>query len=110
MVAAVRIILNETSLLFDSLAKQLDTYKDLRKLIEEILYEGKKIPFSPYVKSVNLGLMFGHLKEDNGRLIVANRIFEMSLMNMLITEEALKSDAFRCGERDKNQFLRDGQM
>lgn len=107
---AVKIILNERSPLFDSLTKQLDTYKDLRVLIEEILYQGKRVPYNPYIKSVNLGLMFGYLKEDNGRLIVANRIFEMSLMNMLITEESLKSDAFRCGERDKNQFIRNGRL
>ena len=107
---AVRIILNEKLSLFESLTRQLDIYKDLRALIEEILYQGKKIPFNPYVKSVNLGLMFGYLKENDGRIVVANRIFEMSLMNMLITEESLKSDAFRCGERDKNQFIADGRL
>ena len=107
---AVRIILSEKLPLFDSLIKQLDTYKDLRNLIEEILYQGKKIPFNPYIKSVNLGLMFGYLKEDDRHIIVANRIFEMSLMNMLIAEESLKSDAFRHGEQDKNQFIRDGRL
>ena len=54
--------------------------------------------------------MFGYLKDDNGRIIIANRIFEMSLMNMLITEEALKSDAFRTGDRDRNQFIRNGRL
>lgn len=107
---AVKILLNEKSPLFDSMMKQLDTYKDLRGLIEEIVYQGKKVPFSPFVKSVNLGLMFGYLKDDNGRIIIANRIFEMSLMNMLITEEALKSDAFRTGDRDRNQFIRNGRL
>lgn len=107
---AVKILLNERSPLFDSMIRQLDTYKELRGLIEEILYQGKKIPFNPYVKAVNLGLMFGYLKDDNGRIIVANRIFEMSLMNMFITEESLKSDAFRYGERDKSQFIRNGRL
>lgn len=93
IVEAVKIILNERLPLFDSLIKQLDTYKDLRNLIEEILYQGKKIPFNSYVKSVNLGMMFGFVKNKNGQMIIANRIFEMSLMNMLITEESLKSDA-----------------
>ena len=110
IVEAVKIILNERLPLFDSLIKQLDTYKDLRNLVEEILYQGKKIPFNPYVKSVNLGMMFGFVKNRNGQMIIANRIFEMSLMNMLITEESLKSNAFRCGERDKNQFIGNGRL
>lgn len=107
---AVKIILNEKSPLFDSLIKQLDTYKDLRSLIEEILYQGKRIPFSPDTKSINMGLMFGFVKNKNGQMIIANRIFEMRLLNMFITEESLKSDAFRCGERDKNQFIGNGRL
>lgn len=107
---AVRIILNEKLPLFDSLVRQLDTYKDLRNLIEEILYQGKRIPFSPDTKSINMGLMFGFVKEKNGQMIIANRIFEMRLLNMFITDESLKSDAFRSGERDKNQFIRNGKL
>ncbi len=107
---AVRILLNIKSPLFDSMARQLDAYRDLRDLIEEVLYQGKRVPFSPDAKAVNIGLMFGFLKEKGGQVVVANRIFEMRLLNMFITEEALKSDAFRCGERDKNQFIADGRL
>ncbi len=107
---AVKILLNEKSPLFDSMMKQLDTYKELRGLIEEIVYQGKKVPFSPDTKAVNMGLMFGFLKEQNGRLAVANRIFEMRIINLFITEESLKSDAFRSGDRDRNQFIRNGRL
>lgn len=102
---AVKNILSESAIpLFDSMVKQLDTFSDLRKMIEEILYQGKKIPFSPYVRSVNLGVMFGFLKEEDGHVAVANRIFEMGLLNMFMTEEAAGSEAFRYGQRDKNQL------
>ncbi len=104
---AVKILLNEKSPLFDSMAKQLDAYKDLRNLIEEILYQGKRIPFSPDAASVDMGCMFGFLKEKDGQVVMANRIFEMRMLNKFITEEALKSDAFRRGERDRNQFITD---
>ena len=90
--------------------KQLDTYKELRILIEEIVYQGKKVPFSPDTKAVNMGLMFGFLKEQDGRLAVANRIFEMRILNLFITEESLRSDAFRSGDRDRNQFIRNGRL
>ena len=73
-------------------------------MIEEILYQGKTIPYSPHVKELNLGVMFGFLKEKSGHVEIANRIFEMGLLNMFITEEAVKSEAYRYGQRDRNQF------
>ena len=91
---SVKIILKSNIPLFDSLIKQLDFYKDLRNMIEDILFQGKQIPFSAAEKSINLGCMFGFLQEENGQVIVANRIFEMYLLNLFMAEEALESDAF----------------
>ena len=39
--------------LFESMAKQLDLYPELRNMIEDILYRGKRIPFSPEEKFIN---------------------------------------------------------
>lgn len=107
---AVKLFLGENNSLFDSMVKQLDIFQDLRKMIEEILYQGKQIPFSPYAKAVNLGVMFGFLKEQDGHVAVANRIFEMGLLNLFMTEEAIGSEAFRCGEKDRNVFLEGGRL
>lgn len=60
---AVTIILKERNLLFESMVKQLDTYEDLYKMIENIIYCGRRIPFSMEEKSINLGVMFGFLKK-----------------------------------------------
>ena len=102
---AVNILLKMNAPLFDSLTKQLDTYKDLRDMIEGMLYQGKKIPFSVDVKSINMGCMFGFIKEKDGQAAIANRIFEMRLLNMFITQEAVKSDIFIYGQSSKNQFI-----
>lgn len=107
---AVKLLLKENTSLFDSMVKQLDLYPDLRKMIEDLLYQGKSIPFSLQVKSVNLGCMFGFLKEEKGRVAIANRIFEMVLLNMFIAQEAIDSAMFRCGEYDKNQFTVGGRL
>lgn len=84
---AVKDILKEGSLLFEHMVKQLDTYKELRDMIEDILYRGRRIPFSPEQKSINLGVMFGFLKEADGQVAVANRMFEMCLLNLFAVEE-----------------------
>lgn len=107
---AVKILLQENTPLFDSMIKQLDKFRDLRSMIEEILYQGKQIPYSPDVESVNVGMMFGLLKRENSRVIISNRIFEMRLINMFITEEAAGSEPYRYGQRDKNQFIKDARL
>lgn len=110
IVEAVKILLKENTPLFDSMIKQLNTFKDLRNMVEEILYQGRIIPYSPYVESVNLGMMFGFLREDDGHIAVANRIFEMGLLNMFMTEESVSSEAYRYGQKDRNQFIKDARL
>lgn len=107
---AVKMMLKENTTLFDSMVKQLDLFPDLRDMIKDILYQGKKIPYSPLVKSMNLGMMFGFLKERNSQIAVANRIFEMALLNMFIAEESAASESFQYGQRDTNRFIQNGRL
>ena len=107
---AVRKILRSNIPLFDNMVKQLDTYSDLRKMIEDILYLGKQISFSPAEKSISLGIMFGFFKEEGGHVAVANRIFEMYLLNLFIAEESLKNDMFLYGQSSKNQFTTEHRL
>lgn len=102
---AVKLLLKEESPLFGSMVKQLDRFRDLRDMLEDMIYQGKSIPYSPDVESVSVGVMFGFLKEENGQVAVANRIFEMRLLNMFSAEEAVKSETYRCGQRDRKQFV-----
>lgn len=106
---AVEMILKESSPLFESLVKQLDIYKDLRDMIEDIIYRGRKITFSPEQKSINLGLMFGYLKEENGHVTIANRMFEMCLLNLFMAEES-GGDVYAQGGSDRIGFIRDGML
>lgn len=89
---AVTVILKENPPLFESMVKQLDTYPELRSMIEDIIYRGKRIPFSLEEKSIKLGVMFGFLKEQNNHVAVANRMFEMCLLNMFLAKEAITSE------------------
>ena len=107
---AVKIILNTTTPLFDSMVKQLDMHKDLRSTLEEILYQGKRVPFSPDEKSMNMGLMLGFLKNSNGQIMVSNHMFEMRMLNMFIAEEAVESEEYLRGQRDRNQFITGGRL
>lgn len=52
------------------------------------------MPFSLAEKSINLGLMFGFLKEKDAHVAIANRVFKMYLLNLFIAEESFKSEMF----------------
>ncbi|MDE6619439.1 MAG: 9-O-acetyl-N-acetylneuraminate esterase [Lachnospiraceae bacterium] len=107
---AVAEILKESTPLFESMVKQLDQYEELYTIIEDILYQGRKIPFSPDEKSVSIGVMFGFLTERNGQVAIANRIFEMYLMNLFMTKEAINSEVFAKGGSDRPQFIKDNRL
>lgn len=102
---AINRILKTQMPLFDSMTKQLDIYPDMRKMLQDIIYQGKRIPFSPDIKSISMGLMFGFLKDQGGQVAVSNRIFEMRILNMFITEESVNSSAFQHGENNKPAFV-----
>jgi len=78
-------------------------------MIEDIIYRGRKITFSPEQKSINLGLMFGYLKEENGHVTIANRMFEMCLLNLFMAEES-RGDVYARGGSDRIGFIRDGML
>ena len=66
--------------------------------------------FSPAEKSINLGKMFGFLKENGGGVEIANRVFEMFLLNFFIAEESVKSEIYFQGQSDRNQFIADHKL
>lgn len=103
---AVKIILKTKTPLFESMIKQLDTYSDMKEMLQDIIYQGKKVPFSPAEKYINLGMMFGYLKEENGRVAVANRIFEMYLLDLFVAQESLNSDMYSYGQNNQPQFIK----
>lgn len=107
---AVKEILKESTPLFESMAKQLDMYRELYSLIEGILYQGKKIPFSPDEKAISIGFMFGFLVEKDGHVAVANRMFEMYLLNLFMAKEAVRSEVFSKGESDRVQFFKNHKL
>jgi hypothetical protein len=88
IVEAVKLILKSSTPLFESMVKQLDTFRDLREMVRGIIYQGKQVIFNPDIRSISLGIMFGFLKEESGKVLVSNRIFEMRMLNMFIMEDS----------------------
>ncbi len=55
--------------------------------------------------------MYGFVKEENGSVVIANRIFETRLYNAILTNKQMqKTSIFKAGENDKSQFISDNQL
>ena len=107
---AVKNVLKVSTPLFESMVRQMDMNGNLRAMLENIIYRGMKIPFSPDEKAVSMGLLFGFLTEKNGQVAIANRIFEMYLLNLFMAEESGKSEVYVKGDSDRIGFIKNGKL
>lgn len=101
---AVQIILREPNTLFDDMIKHLYEYSRLSTMLKNILFQGRRYTFEADTQGIQLGMMFGFLKEQNQAVCVANRIFETKLYNFFLSEEEGKSDNLSEPDIVKNQF------
>lgn len=107
---AVKIIIGRDLPLFDSMSKQLDNHQDLRDLIESIVYEGRQVPYGAKADVVNLGEMYCFLKNNNGKVAISNRVFEMVLLEKFITEETIVQESNAGMDRQSQFILPDGHL
>lgn len=49
-------------------------------------------------------------KKENGHVAIANRMFEMCLLNMFMVKEAINSDVYVQGGSDKIGFIKDNRL
>lgn len=107
---AVKEILKESNTLFDDMRKKITDYPELRQMIYYILFNGQSFSYNPDNFVIDIGMMFGFITEHDGQVIVSNRIFETRLYNFFLSEEMLGNMTYQAGERDKNQFVKDGML
>ena len=88
---AVKILLREANPLFDDLRKKITDYPELRAMLYAILFRGESYPYNPDNFAIDIGTMFGFIKEKNGQVVIANRIFETRLYNLFLSEELTNS-------------------
>ena len=92
---SVKILLNESNTLFDDLIKNIENNKDLYNTIYNILVNNSSVSYNVHAHS--LGIMYSIFKNENGRLKVHNKIFEMILYNYMIAKKDLEEVGKRLG-------------
>lgn len=107
---AIRILLIEKNTLFDSLINKLNTYVELKDIIYAILFRGEKITFNPDTYVISLASMFGFVKNADGFLAIANRVFETRIYNFFLSEEEIRQRFVSAEQADRNQFIQNGRL
>lgn len=107
---AVKMILMDRAPLFESMIRHLDEYSGMKQMFQAILFQGSEFSYSPDTKEISLACMFGYAVNSNGKVRIANRIFETRLYNYFLSEEELTSVMGKMAQRDKSYFIHDGHL
>lgn len=106
----VRRIVLEKNTLFDSLMGKVHDNDKLRDVLWRILFAGETVPYNPDDISVSDAEMYGLVRNQDGRVQVANRIFEIRLYNFFLNQEQMQTSLFSTEEGDRSQFIENGRL
>ena len=108
---AVKRILLEKNTLFDSLMGKVYDNAPLKDVLQRILFGGERISYNPDNIPAMDGEMYGFVKNDNGALAVANRIFETRLYNYFLSLSEMEDIPIsRYGSNNRDQFIENGRL
>lgn len=82
-------LLIEKNPLFEYLIHQINDYPELKKLLHSLLMTRQEISYNPDDKAINLASMLGFIKEQEGKTVLANKIFETRIYNFFLIEDRI---------------------
>ena len=108
---AVRVILAEPNMLFESLLQKLKDDPELDHMLRALLFAGKEITYVVGIHPVEMALMFGFVKVFEGQVLVANRIFETLLYNFFLAVPSMQQEEiYDTAQKEKTLFIEDGHL
>ena len=95
--------------LFESLINKLEEKDKLRDLVYRVLFHGERIPFNIYDATIGEAAMYGFLKDVDGVVTVANRIFQNTLYDWFLSQER-NNEITNAGSKGKPSFIQNGHL
>lgn len=90
-IEAEKILTHEKNTLFESLTGKLEDFPELKKMLKAILFNGLPMSYASGNQAIEVAAMFGFVKNVDGNLAVANRIFETYLYQLFLSEDEMNS-------------------
>lgn len=88
---AVRILLSEKIRCLNHWWIKFRGSTGLQKMLCDILFGGQRIVYNPDDPTIDIAMLFGFIKNEEGTVVVANRIFETRLYNYFLTTNEVAS-------------------
>ncbi|WP_236897817.1 AAA family ATPase [Clostridium beijerinckii] len=89
---SVKELLQENNTLFDDLVKNIENNNEFKDYIFDLIINGTEKTFNIHNPLINLGVIYGYLKNMDGRVKMSNRIFEQMLYNYFSSKLENKTD------------------
>lgn len=107
---ALRLFLKESNTLFDDMVKKLYDYPEIKDMLYDILFRGVRYSFEIDNPNINVGVMFGFVKEEENAVMIANRLFETKMYNLFLSEAELEGRKIDNSVTESNRFVVHGML
>lgn len=84
---AFKMILKESSPNFDDLIKNLENNKELYEMVYDIIIQGYGMSYNIHNPVINLGILYGILKEESGKAKIQNKIYEQLIYDYMSSKQ-----------------------
>ncbi len=106
---AVGMMIDDRSLLFESLMNKVKENDELSKLLQKILFVGDEVAYNRYITTIDDAEMYGFIKKDGKKVAIFNRIFETLLYDFYLLSQSMDA-IFQKGINEKSRFVIDGHL
>ena len=106
---AVGMIIDDRSVLFESLMNKVKENTELSELLQKILFAGDEIAYNRYITAIDDAEMYGFIKKDGRKVAIFNRIFETLLYDFYLLSQSMDA-MFQKGINEKSRFVIDGHL
>lgn len=106
---AVKELLKTDNTLFDDVIKNIRNHPEFSKLTEQIVIQGAQVAFEIRNPTISQGVMYGILKEQDGKTVVSNVLFETLIINYFVSMRSTY-ELTSSGYVEEGQYVRNGML
>ncbi|MEF9879396.1 MAG: AAA-like domain-containing protein [Clostridia bacterium] len=103
-------VLKTNNTLFDDVIKNLVNHPSFGEMMRQMLLGGVSIAYQMRNPDIDLGIMYGIIKDDDGRAAVSNIIFETIIFDYYISVFAAENQGLARITDERSRFIANGKL
>lgn len=102
---SVKELLKDGNANFDSMIKNIKNNCGIYTIVNNLLIKGIRIDYNLYNPDINLGILYGIFKNEDGRLKIHNRIYEQLIYDYMISK--IQTSSSFANYNDRTNFVKE---